>query len=100
LDEGDHPLERRNDVAEEGKQDTFEITTTAQYERVYTVQAKDEDQAKARLKVHLKDPETLREGIVTEQADRQKDTTTRQMTDTKKVSKPRAVPAAAASDAS
>lgn len=92
-------------MAEEKKPDTFEIVTTAQVERIYHVEAKDEEQAKARLKVHLKDPETLREGIVAEQVERQKDTTTQQMKSAEKVKgAPRAVreapapaPAAAAS---
>jgi hypothetical protein len=57
---------------------TFEVVTTAQTERRFIVQAKDEEQAKARWKVHNKDSETLREGIVVE-ADEQIDTTPRQI---------------------
>lgn len=43
---------------------TFEIVTTAQVERTYTVQAKDEEQARARLRTHLTDPDMLREGVI------------------------------------
>lgn len=45
---------------------TFTVITTAQVERTYTVQAKDEEQAHARLHAHLKDPDALREGVVVE----------------------------------
>jgi hypothetical protein len=45
---------------------TFEIVTTAQVERTYTVQAKDEEQARARLRTHLSDPDMLRDGVVSE----------------------------------
>ena len=45
---------------------TFDIVTTAQVERTYTVQAKDEDQARARLRQHLTDPDMLREGVIVE----------------------------------
>lgn len=43
---------------------TFQIVTTAQVERIYVVQAKDEEQARARLRTHLGDPEMLRDGVV------------------------------------
>jgi hypothetical protein len=45
---------------------TFEIVTTAQVERTYKVQAKDEEQARARLRTHLSDPDMLRDGVVSE----------------------------------
>lgn len=45
---------------------TFEVVTTAQVERTYVVEAKDEEQAHARLHAHLKDPDALREGVVVE----------------------------------
>ena len=45
---------------------TFNIVTTAQVERTYTVQAKDGDQARARLRQHLTDPDMLREGVIVE----------------------------------
>jgi hypothetical protein len=45
---------------------TFEIVTTAQVERTYTVQAKDVEQARARLRTHLSDPDMLRDGVVGE----------------------------------
>lgn len=54
---------------------TFEITTTAQVERTYTVQAKDREQAETRLRTHLKDPEMLRDHVVVEQASKQRDAT-------------------------
>jgi hypothetical protein len=54
---------------------TFEIVTTAQVERTYTVQAKDEEQARARLRTHLSDPDMLREGVVEERRDLQIDAT-------------------------
>lgn len=54
---------------------TFEVVTTAQVERTYTVQAKDEEQAQTRLRTHLKDPDMLRDGVVVEQPSKQIDTT-------------------------
>jgi hypothetical protein len=54
---------------------TFEIVTTAQVERTYKVQAKDEEQARARLRTHLSDPDMLREGVVEERRDLQIDAT-------------------------
>jgi hypothetical protein len=54
---------------------TFEIVTTAQVERTYKVQAKDEEQARARLRTHLSDPDMLRDGVVVEQRDKQADAT-------------------------
>jgi len=42
----------------------YEVTTTAQVERTYVVQAEDEDQAKKRLRAHIADPEALRDGVV------------------------------------
>jgi len=45
---------------------TFEIVTTAQVERTYTVQASDEPQARTRLRTFLSDPAMLRDGVVTE----------------------------------
>jgi hypothetical protein len=54
---------------------TFTLTTTAQVERTYTVQAKDEDQARARLRTHLADPDMLRDGVVVEQTAKQVDAT-------------------------
>jgi hypothetical protein len=43
---------------------TFTLTTTAQVERTYTVQATDLEQAQARLRTHLKDPDMLRDGVI------------------------------------
>jgi hypothetical protein len=54
---------------------TFEIVTTAQVERTYKVQAKDEEQARARLRTHLSDPYMLRDGVVVEQREKQADAT-------------------------
>jgi hypothetical protein len=54
---------------------TFEIVTTAQVERTYTVQAKDEEQARARLRTHLSDADMLRDGVVVEARDKQVDAT-------------------------
>lgn len=54
---------------------TFTIVTTAQVERTYVIQAKDEEQAKDRLHVHLKDADSLAPGIVAEQGDNQVDAT-------------------------
>lgn len=54
---------------------TFEVVTTAQVERTYVVQAKDVEQAQARLRTHLKDPDMLRDGVVVEQPAKQVDTT-------------------------
>jgi hypothetical protein len=42
------------------------ITVTAQVERTFVVQG-DEEQAKKRLHNFLKDPESIREGLVTEE---------------------------------
>lgn len=54
---------------------TYELVTTAQVERTYVVQASNLDQAQARLRTHLKDPEMLRDGVVVEQASKQRDAT-------------------------
>lgn len=62
---------------------TFEIVTTAQVERTYTVEAKDIEQAQARLRTHLKDPEMLREGVIREQAAKQIDATPQRIKPTK-----------------
>lgn len=43
----------------------FNLITTAQVERTYVVKAQNEEQARTRLRTHMKDPEMLREGIVT-----------------------------------
>lgn len=64
---------------------TFEIVTTAQVERTYTVQAANQEQAQTRLRTHLKDPEMLRDGVVTEQTDRQIDTTPQRIKPAKQV---------------
>lgn len=58
---------------------SFEIVTTAQVERTYMVQAKDVEQAQARLRTHLKDPEMLREGVIREQTAKQVDATTQRI---------------------
>lgn len=81
------------------QQDVFEITTTAQVERVYVVQGSNEDQAHTRLRAHLKDADSLREGLVVEQADKQIDATPQKVKKdgVKKITKPRAVAEAAAS---
>lgn len=41
-----------------------DVTTTAQVERTYVVEAADEEQAKKRLRAHIADPDSLREGVV------------------------------------
>jgi hypothetical protein len=51
------------------------LTTTAQVERTYVVQAPTEEKARDRLRTHFKDPELLREGVVTEKPEKQTDTT-------------------------
>lgn len=55
------------------KEKTHELVTTAQVERTYTVLADTEEQARDRLRTHFKDAGMLREGIVTEQNDKQLD---------------------------
>lgn len=62
-------------MANPPKAKTHELTTTAQVERTYTVEADTETQARDRLRTHFKDPGLLREGIVAEQADKQTDAT-------------------------
>lgn len=57
----------------------FELTTTAQVKRSYTVEADDDDQARKRLRTHFNDPGMLREGLVTELPDKQSDTTTQRI---------------------
>jgi UDP-glucose 6-dehydrogenase len=42
----------------------FQIVTTGSFRRVYTVQADDEDHARKRMRQHVSDPESLREGLV------------------------------------
>lgn len=44
----------------------FELTTTAQVERVYRVRAKDSEQAHKRLRRWLEDSDALREDLVSE----------------------------------
>lgn len=46
----------------------FTLTTTAQVETDYLVEADDQDQAKKRLRIHIADAESLRPGVVTRQA--------------------------------
>lgn len=53
----------------------WEVPTSAQVERIYHVRAGDPDQAHARLRRHLEDPELLRVGIVTAQPTATKNTT-------------------------
>lgn len=60
-------------AAEEPKR--WEITTTAQVERTYHVEAKDAEQAHKRLRAYLADPDSLREGVVSRLDSRDKDTT-------------------------
>jgi hypothetical protein len=43
----------------------FEVTTTAQVERTYVVEADDEEQAKKRLRTFIADADAVREGVVT-----------------------------------
>jgi hypothetical protein len=43
----------------------FEVTTTAQVERTYVVEAGDEEQAKKRLRTFIADADAVREGVVT-----------------------------------
>jgi hypothetical protein len=46
----------------------FEVTTTAQVERTYVVEAEDEEQAKKRLRTFIADADAVREGVVTKLA--------------------------------
>jgi hypothetical protein len=57
----------------------YEATTTAQNERKYRVLAASEEQARARLRIHFKDPALLREGVIAEHDDTT-DTTPRKIT--------------------
>jgi hypothetical protein len=61
--------------AEIAPRELFSVVTTAQVERTYKVQAKDEEQARARLRTHLSDPDMLRDGVVVEQREKQADAT-------------------------
>lgn len=61
---------------------TYVAVATAQNEKKYSVVAADEDQARARLRIHFKDAALLRDGIVTE-IDGTHDTTPRRITDIK-----------------
>lgn len=47
---------------------TFNLTTSAQVERSYVVKATSKEQAHARLKAFMGDPDAVREGIVHPQA--------------------------------
>lgn len=67
---------------------TFDVVTTAQVERTYKVQAKDVEQAQARLRQHLKDPDMLRDGVVVEQHDKQIDATPQRIKATAKAQTP------------
>lgn len=51
------------------------VTTTAQVERTYYVEADNDEQARTRLHSYLKDPEMLRRGVVAEMRDLQVDST-------------------------
>lgn len=62
-------------MANPPKAKTFELATTAQVRRVYTVGADNEAQARERLRQHFKDPAMLREGIVAEVPEKQMDST-------------------------
>jgi hypothetical protein len=42
----------------------FQIVTTGSFRRVYTVQAEDEEHARKRMRQHINDAESLREGLV------------------------------------
>jgi hypothetical protein len=44
----------------------FQVTTVGSYERVYTVKASNEEQARKRMRAHIADPEMLGEGVVVE----------------------------------
>jgi len=47
----------------------FKLTTTAQVETDYLVEATDQAQAKKRLRIHIADAEALRPGVVERQAE-------------------------------
>lgn len=57
----------------------FDMTTTAQVERRYVVEAEDEEQAKKRLRSYLKDKEMVKEGVVVEKPEETTNTTTEQI---------------------
>lgn len=69
--------EQETDKTDEQEQETppYEVTTAAQVQRTYAVRAGDKDQAHARLRAFLKDPDALREGVVVELRDKQIDVT-------------------------
>jgi hypothetical protein len=46
----------------------FKLTTTAQVETDYVVEAEDEEQARKRLRTYIADSEAVRPGLVTKQA--------------------------------
>lgn len=50
----------------------FRVPTTGQVEKVYIVEAKDAEQAHARARAHITDPEMLSEGVVMPQDDETK----------------------------
>lgn len=54
------------DTPQAKAEQTYRITTTAQTERTYDVVAADEEQARNRVRVHIKDADLLREGLVTQ----------------------------------
>jgi hypothetical protein len=57
----------------------FDIPTTAQVRRVYRVTANDEEQAQKRLRAFLKDPDSIREDLVSVDERKQTDTTPQQI---------------------
>lgn len=61
----------------------YEVTTTAQVERTFIVKGENDEQAHDRLRIYLKDSGVLREGLVIEQPERDKDTTNRKITNVK-----------------
>jgi hypothetical protein len=56
-------------------QQRIAVTTTAQVERTYYVEAEHDEQARDRLRSHLKDPGMLRHGVVDERRGQQIDAT-------------------------
>jgi hypothetical protein len=68
------PTRRRQDMTDQpaeaeqpaGERKQFQVTTTAQVERTYLVEADDEDHAKKRLRSFIADADALRPGLIEE----------------------------------
>jgi hypothetical protein len=69
----------------------FLVTTSAQVERTYAVEADNEDQAKKRLRTHMSDPGMLRDGVVKLDHDSLKNVTPEKIKSARKASRPKVV---------